>query len=572
MATPTHAFEFGGGVRDASKLFDPRRNDATMRGVRAMMPTEVLLGTGKAGPMDRLRNDPVMLGVRGQGAPSGSTGGATVDPGMTPRPAAAPPYEPPGGWGARAPAQPAGQMMFGSRIAASPQNHSYQANTGTGSSVGMNPLAGRAARPIGRSMKEAPERRLETAARYGSLRAAEGLVGLKSQGQQRDFQRERDVQQFDWGMQRSPAGAPIQEQPFGGHFVPGRSTGSQVWVSDNPAPTAAASQQEQPFGGLPERQTPQQAQQPRQEQPFSFPVPVLPWDGKGPLPPSTLGGGSGVPAGPRFQAQDVMGADGKPRGFVGVDTTTGKLSGLTGNYPAETPPIIPTPEMVRQFGLKPNWKEPQVYQGKQYPSWDSPKSAYEPAMSADGNLVKIPPGYEAPEGVTPLRKKGAAGGVMAPGQGGAVKTSGGNQFQMTPAKPQASTATGQMPNEAYANDLTPEQSLAAAHEDYLATGKDEALRQHFTNFPSPAVREIQQTLQRNQQQYDEQQRVAAMPPPRPLTQAQRNPGGLVDRWDHWNPPAWLPRLRGGEVPRPAPEPTQAERNPEGIVARLNRKR
>jgi hypothetical protein len=46
---------------------------------------------------------------------------------------------------------------------------------------------------------------------------------------------------------------------------------------------------------------------------------------------------------------------------------------------------------------------------------------------------------------------------------------------------------GQMPNEAYANPLTPEQSLEAARAEYLATGNDAALRKHFQQFPSQAV-------------------------------------------------------------------------------------
>jgi hypothetical protein len=54
-------------------------------------------------------------------------------------------------------------------------------------------------------------------------------------------------------------------------------------------------------------------------------------------------------------------------------------------------------------------------------------------------------------------------------------------------KVKTTTQTGQMPNEAYPNPLTPEQSLEAARQEYLRTGDDTALIQHFQQFPSQAV-------------------------------------------------------------------------------------
>jgi len=80
----------------------------------------------------------------------------------------------------------------GSRVGFSGMNRGVQ----PGFSM-EGPLSSRGARPMGRSMKEAPERRLETAARYGDVRAARTLAELKQQGQGMDFQRERDAVNFE---------------------------------------------------------------------------------------------------------------------------------------------------------------------------------------------------------------------------------------------------------------------------------------------------------------------------------------------------------------------------------------
>jgi hypothetical protein len=59
----------------------------------------------------------------------------------------------------------------------------------------------------------------------------------------------------------------------------------------------------------------------------------------------------------------------------------------------------------------------------------------------------------------------------------------------TPAP--AGMQEGQMPNEAYANDMSPDQNLAAAREHYAETGDDSKIRAHFQSNPSQAMQHLQ---------------------------------------------------------------------------------
>lgn len=350
--TPT--FNFGGAgkastmgapaPRDAFKLFDPLKNDATMREVRAMMPTDVLLGTGRADPMDALRNDPTMIKVREQGAPR-SNSGARLVPTM-------PLLNPPaGGDAGMIPGMPMPQQSAGPRavpvqaatpmrspMAAMPsgQNHSYDGGLGFGPG-----LAGR-----------------------GPVQKGRSGYDLDRIAQQR-FRQTRDpsmLQSQQWyhlnagrignqgGQQGVGGQVPLPPPLPAGHFEPGRSTGSQVWVRDAPGGPAAPSDGDgglvpaprlMPEGAPSTQQQPQDSQA-TQQMPFSFPVQPLPWDGQGPLPPSTLGGGTGVPPGPMID-------------------------------PKNPQPLIPTPEQVKQFGLQPDFSKPQEWMGKQYPTFRTPK-------------------------------------------------------------------------------------------------------------------------------------------------------------------------------------------------------
>ena len=58
------------------------------------------------------------------------------------------------------------------------------------------PLSMRGPMPVGRSMRDNPERRLETAARRGDMRATSALVGLKQQQMGNDFAREQNDTNF----------------------------------------------------------------------------------------------------------------------------------------------------------------------------------------------------------------------------------------------------------------------------------------------------------------------------------------------------------------------------------------
>lgn len=133
---------------------------------------------------------PANSGGVGRLVPSSSGGvkwQAGAGPGATPPPQSQPamPVIP------AAMAAPRPMQAPGSRIAQSPANRPYAEMPGGGGS-----LANRPVRRIGRSMAEAPERRLETAARQGDMRAVNALVGLKQAGMSQDFARERDAVNF----------------------------------------------------------------------------------------------------------------------------------------------------------------------------------------------------------------------------------------------------------------------------------------------------------------------------------------------------------------------------------------
>lgn len=515
-------------------LVPPGGNDATMRGV-----------IDRGAP----RGNVVPMG----GIPGVTAPGAMSDPmgsrpaaGMTMGPPPAPlPIDPMGPRVARP--QPSDRM--GSRIPASPMNRAGAAGDPMGPRMGS--LADRKAVPMGRSMREAPERRLETAARYGSLRAAEGLVGLKQQQMGRDFQAE----QSDLHRQQQEKMFGLEQQAQDGRRQEDRRDRFDMFGLEQ-----AAREREQ--------------QQDWQQQVTRF----------------GLDQGADAMKEERVRQQQEADRNRTPNvGSVEVPGSNYRIPFANGHPMGTVPgaPQLPSPEIMQGFdkmGLKPSGANSQgqmqfappkaakdvVPTVKEFKSKDGASVEYRQYNPETGHWHKVKFADENGDGIDDSRQGGGGGAAGAAPAPVPATTKSGVIFKQVP---QASTATGQLPSEAYANDLSPEQSLAAAHEDYLQTGNDAALRQHFTDFPSPEVRGIQQRLQQNQQQYDEQQREAGAPPARPLTQAERNPGGLVDRWNQWTPPAWVPRVRGGrEIPRPAPEPTQADRNPEGIVARLNRQR
>ncbi len=192
-----------------ARLLDPKRNDATMLEVRSRMGALQAEG-GAAAPTDLNYNDPLIQEIRQRGAPRGSTGtrseipvfgggGEPVPelPPMARRPVVPRSEIPVFGGGGQAQAVP------GSRVGFSPMNRGVQPGFGTG-----GPLSSRGARPMGRSMAEAPERRLETAARYGDVRAARTLAEMKQAGEERKFRQQQDALNFG----RSQAQNEVQQQ------------------------------------------------------------------------------------------------------------------------------------------------------------------------------------------------------------------------------------------------------------------------------------------------------------------------------------------------------------------------
>ncbi len=254
-----------------------------------------------------------------------------------------------------------------------------------------------------------------------------------------------------------------------GHFVPGRSTGSQVWVRDAPVmPQADA--------GMPSMPPPQAPQAPpssatSQAAPpqFGFPVPMLPWDGQGPLPPSTLGGGSGVPPPPPVQRFDVPGPDGKPLAWQGFGPDGKPMTSMHGTYPQpETAKPKEVPKIYDEGGTetvdpstgKKSTSPLRHYYFENDPKTGTPRKLYVPDHASDG-----------------------------------TGDTGYNPFATPATKqppPQASTQTGQLPSASYANDMSPEQQLAAAREHYLQTNDDSKIRQYFESNPSQASQLLKQ--------------------------------------------------------------------------------
>jgi hypothetical protein len=335
--------------------------------------------------------------------------------------------------------------------------------------VRSGPLSTRGATPVGSGRGMTPERRLEIAARRGDQRANLALFNAEQ-----------------WGRGgRGPARALPPPMPMGR------------------APQAMT----RPMPDFPPRSP---AQQPQAPEPMAAPQfdlsnmlpPMAPGGAMAPLPPSTLMGGSGVPAGPRFSEVSAGGMN------LIVDNDTGKQVAAYKPEPDGPPPTF---EMRRDatgafrqfYGGKPIAGEP-TYSGQVVPgSYVRRETQGQPApVQYTPNLPQ--PTEKVTEGPTGTTRtytqpRGAAAPAPAPAPatsptGGPVNgaqpytTPGGVQVELVPDQASVGTQMGQMPNEAYANPLTPEQSLEAARAEYLATGNDAALQKHFQQFPSASTR------------------------------------------------------------------------------------
>jgi hypothetical protein len=363
----------------------------------------------------------------------------------------------------------------GSRINANPANRRYSEMVPTNSNgpAMFDSLANRAVRPVGRSMRDAPERRLETAARRGNLRAAQALVGLKQQGlaqqdqaaqreMERQFQLQRDAQNFQQAQTLQTAADARAQQQAAQRWqqdltLQGLRTGEQAMRDERERQQREAEQQAAAAAGLETMTDPE----------GRFMIPGIRTQG-GQFRP--MGGAYPTPAPappPTFEMRrDATGAfrqfyDGQP--IAGEPTYSGQV--VPGSYVRRETQGQPAP-----IQYTPNLPQPTE----------------RVTVDAEGNQTRT---YTQPRGATPA----PAPGPPPPATTGPVNgaqpftTPGGVTVELVPDQASAGTQMGQMPNEAYANPLTPEQSLEAARAEYLATGNDAALRKHFQQFPSQAV-------------------------------------------------------------------------------------
>lgn len=197
-----------------------------------------------------------------------------------------------------------------------------------------------------------------------------------------------------------------------------------------------------------------------------------------------------------------------PNGMMlpGLRTQGGDFKQIGGG-PLMPPAPAPTYEMrqdatgaYRQFyDGKPLPGEP-TYSGQVQPgSYVRQATQGQPApMQYTPNLPqpveRVTIGPDGQETRTLTRPQGSAPAAPPPAANAlpGVKTSVGNQFRRADS---ASTQTGQMPNEAYAAPLSPEQMLDEARSEYARTGNDATLKQYFAQYPSEAVRLNQQEQQ-----------------------------------------------------------------------------
>jgi hypothetical protein len=320
-------------------------------------------------------------------------------------------------------------------------------------------LASRPAVPVGRGMT--PQRRLEIAQRQAITRGDRRTVNDIAR-----FQSFQDIQQ---GWQQGRQRAPMMGMP---PPMPARAPGARM------------------MPGAEEMMMPAEAMPvpPAQPVDMSNMLPPMPFNPGGPLPPSTLMGGTGVPPPPMFQAQQVGSSE-----VLTQNTPEGVR--FLGQRAAPTPPAAtPAPLSAAEFGqARAAGFEPMQVDGSYFDAQGVPylqrlpQPTQKVTVSDDGGRTVS---FTEPRGQTPAAGAGAAGGQLPPGNGTApFTTPGGVRVNMLPDQASAPTMlTGQMPNEAYANPLTPEQSLEAARAEYLRTNDDTALTRHFEQFPSASTR------------------------------------------------------------------------------------
>jgi hypothetical protein len=398
------------------------------------------------------------------------------------------------------PQMPGMVMPNQSAIRQSPMNRGY----GSG-------LAGRAATASGRSMYDLNRIAQQ---QYRQTKNPQMLMSMDY----RNLMRERMQAPSIPNPQAAPMPAP---QMPGGRLVPGRSAGSMVWQPD-----AAPEMRDVTPPAMPEpmqRNAPPQLMPPEpQSNAPSFTLPMLPpaltpqggLDITQPLPASTLGGGAGTPPPPAFETQTIGGFD-----VLKQNTPEGmKYLGMK-----SAPPQILSTNALRMLNEH-NQKNPdkQLMHTGQFEPNGQPILA--PAKMDKGSAPRVTYTKDTLGNITggveqrfnpqtgnwehhSIKIIDVNGDGIPDNQQGTGAKAGGAYFDNL-IKPSAAAApagapqalvTGQMPNVAYANDPNPEQSLAAARDEYARTGNDAALKQHFQNFPSQAVQYGQQEQQLWQQ-------------------------------------------------------------------------
>jgi len=452
--------------------------------------------------------DATMAAVLNAGAPPGSVsatpgmspnGGGAFAPMMTPQGQPGPnvPWQVQNGMGGNGGGPPPMSARGPMAAVPSAMNHEYATDTGTQSTVGLDGgLAGRGTQQVGRSnynLDRIAEREyrqnqdpslmmkmFETRAYTG------GYGGRHGYGQTQGVQPMRQPGQVPPPMMTPGNDAAMNEGGDEGGVMDSPAalrvpTAGGFMSQPSPVTTRPPLMQAPGYGGSSDMAAPGMQPQPGQ-MPFNFPVPAaMPTNGAGVLPPSPLEGGSGVPQRPGFtpaqpQSPQDIAAHIQQMKAAGVSATYGKDGFKYEPLPTVKPEL---PQISEEKGAE--RLNPQTGMKETAPS-----RHYYFVPGPDGEPVKKYVG----EGQSAAGAAANPAGVAAPAT--PVKTSTGNSFQANPnpAAPVAAVQTGQMPRESYANDLTPEASLSAARAEYLKSGSDAALRQHFVNFPSEATRHL----------------------------------------------------------------------------------
>lgn len=235
--------------------------------------------------------------------------------------------------------------------------------------------------------------------------------------------------------------------------------------------------------------------------------PLSTFDPMAPLPPSTLLGGSGVPGPPAVEFRPLPGNPAYGVPFINGEAQKQFLP-LPPN-PGNQPPTLSATELgqINAAGFEPTQVGGQSFDAKGVPyltkkggvkapetrtfkrgleevtmQWNPERNGWEPVKFLDENG----------DGIDDRQQKGGAG-APAPTASETTTSSGVKVKVTTPS--QAAVQTGQMPNEAFASPLSPEQSLEAARQEYMRTGDDSALKEHFKQFPSKAAQLFQKEAQ-----------------------------------------------------------------------------